>query len=173
MYHKKKNVTFCKNCAPGTGGFFPKLVWNLIFCPFFEQKSTQKGHQPIRKKTLHFVKIIVLVQGGFAGIWSEISVFAQFFGKKSTKKWRRTIRQRRYNLLKRSSWYREFFLYFILKSIFFPIFPQNQLNRTTYHNKKTIDFVKIVVLVKVFFPGNWFDFFVFTHFLYKNQKRMS
>ena len=154
-------------------GFFPQSNLKSHFLPVFWTKSTQKGQQPIWKKTLHFVKIIVLVQGGFAGIWSEISVFAQFFGKKSTQKWRHTIRQRRCNLLKRSSWYREFFLYFILKSIFFPIFPQNQLNRTTYHNKKTIDFVKIVVLVKVFFPGNWFDFFVFTYFLYKNQKRMS
>ena len=31
---------------------------------------------------LHFVKIVVLVQGVFAGIVSEISVFCPFFGKK-------------------------------------------------------------------------------------------
>ena len=81
-----KNVTFFQNYPSGTGSFCWKLVWNLTFCSFFREKTAKKRLYTKRKKTLHFFKLVALVQGVFAENWSEISPFVLFLDKKQLKK---------------------------------------------------------------------------------------
>ena len=60
----------------------------------------------MRKKTLHFFKIVVLVQGVFAENSSEISPFVLFLDKKQLKKEYVLGRKKRYFFSKLSLWYR-------------------------------------------------------------------
>ena len=56
------------------------------FVRFLDKRTAKKRLCTRRKKTLHFFKIVALVQGVFAENWSEISPFVLFLDKKTAKK---------------------------------------------------------------------------------------
>ena len=76
----------------------------------------------MRKKTLHFFKIVALVQGVFAENWSEISPFGLFLDKKQQKNDYVLGGKKRYIFSNLSPWYRGFFLNVCLKSQLFSFF---------------------------------------------------
>ena len=70
----------------------------------------------LAEKTLHFFKLVALVQGVFAEKWSEISPFVLFLDKKQLKKDYVLGTKKRYIFSKLSFWYRGFLLKIGLKS---------------------------------------------------------
>ena len=64
----KHDVTFREICRFGILGFRSIHVLNLMFCYYFDKKKNVPSQC---KKTLHFVKIIAVVNGAFAQIFSE------------------------------------------------------------------------------------------------------
>ena len=83
----KKTVTFCEKCRFFAGGFFSNSVWNLTFCPFFCQKTTnQKTRCTLQKNRYGFLKTVVFLQVVFPDILTEISPWALVLVKKQVKK---------------------------------------------------------------------------------------
>ena len=110
------------------------------------------------EKTLHFFKIIALVQGVFAENWSEISPFALFLDKKTAKKRLCTRRKKTLHFFKIVALVQGVFAENWSEISPFVLFLDKKTakKRLCTRRKKTLHFFKIVALVQGVFAENWY-----------------
>ena len=122
MYPSKKTVTFYYNCRFFADGFFWRSVWNLPFCPFFDQKTTKKTQQTLQKNRYVFRKLMFFWRRFPLKICLKSHLLLFFCCQKTTKKARCTLLKNLYVLWFLSFCYKGFFALILSKIWPFALF---------------------------------------------------